>query len=89
MAAIAGTGLSRGGEAGARYDYLYSPEELAQLAIRARRLIDQAPEIYLIFNNHPRGQGVANAVEMQALLTGECPVLPESLKEAFPRLAYL
>ncbi|MGQ9922022.1 MAG: DUF72 domain-containing protein, partial [Desulfobacca sp.] len=44
---------------GARYDYLYAPTELAQLAARARRLTAQAPETYLIFNNHPRGQGVA------------------------------
>ncbi len=76
-------------DVGARYDYLYSPQELAVLADRARRLLVQAPETYLIFNNHPRGQAVANALEMQALLTGARPALPECLKEAFPRLAYL
>jgi uncharacterized protein YecE (DUF72 family) len=74
---------------GARYDYLYSPPELAQLAQRARRLLAQAPETYLIFNNHPRGQGVANALEMMALLTGARPPLPPHLIEAFPQLAYL
>lgn len=78
----------QGGEAGARYDYLYSPEELAQLAVRARRLMAQAAETYLIFNNHPRGQGVANALEMLALLTGARPEVPDCLKNAFPRLVY-
>ncbi len=76
-------------DAGARYDYLYSPQELVTLADRARRLVAQAPETYLIFNNHPRGQGVANALEMQALLTGARPEPPHCLKEAFPQLAYL
>ncbi len=76
-------------ESGARYDYLYSPPELAQIAARARRLMAQAAETYLIFNNHPRGQGVANALEMLTLLTGARPALPDCLKSAFPRLEYL
>ncbi len=55
---------------------------------RARKLADQAPETYLIFNNHPRGQAVANALEMLERLTEQRPALPECLKQAFPRLAY-
>lgn len=75
-------------DAGARYDYLYSPQEISAMAARAARLRAQAEETYLIFNNHPRGQAVANALEMMAQLTGERPELPEYLKGAFPRLAY-
>ena len=57
-------------------------------AARARKLAAQADETYLIFNNHPRGQGVANALEMSERLTGRRPALPDCLKQAFPRLAY-
>ena len=53
-----------GDDRGARYDYLYSPEELEDLAARARELTEQAAETYVIFNNHPAGQAVANALEL-------------------------
>jgi len=70
----------------ARYDYLYPPEELADLAGRARELLDRTPEVYVIFNNHPQGQAVANALEMAHLLTGRTFILPPCLLAAFPRL---
>lgn len=75
-------------DVGARYDYLYSAQEIDELAQRAQGLIQQAGETYLIFNNHPHGQGVANALEMLERLTEQRPALPEGLKKAFPRLAY-
>ncbi len=71
----------------ARYDYLYPPGELRELAARGRRLAAQAAGTFLIFNNHPRGQAVANALEMLTLLGQPCPPLPASLTAAFPRLA--
>jgi uncharacterized protein YecE (DUF72 family) len=73
----------------ARYDYLYGPEELADLAVRVRELLERAPEVYVIFNNHPRGQAVANALEIAHLLTGRSFSLPLGLVHAFPRLAKL
>jgi uncharacterized protein YecE (DUF72 family) len=75
-------------DAGARYDYLYTAQEMDDLARRARKLTSQASETFLIFNNHPQGQGVANALEMLERLTNQRPALPECLKKAFPRLAY-
>lgn len=70
-----------------RYDYLYSPEELADLAARTREIMSQARETYVIFNNHPAGQAVANALEMAHLLAPERALeVPESLRAAFPRL---
>jgi uncharacterized protein YecE (DUF72 family) len=71
----------------ARYDYYYGPEELADLADRARELSAQAPDVYLIFNNHPTGQAVANGLEMSHLLLGRSFTLPLSLLAAFPRLS--
>jgi len=73
----------------ARYDYLYAPEELAELAARVREFMAQAPEVYVIFNNHPRGQAAANALELAHLLTGRTPSLPSGLLDAFPRLAQM
>ncbi len=71
----------------ARYDYLYPPEELAELAARTRELVDKAQDVYVIFNNHPQGQAVANALEMAHLLTGRTFSLPPCLLAAFPHLA--
>ncbi len=73
----------------ARYDYYYSPEELADLAARARELAAKAPEVYIIFNNHPAGQAVASALELSQLLTGRTFILPPALPAAFPRLRQL
>jgi len=71
----------------ARYDYLYDPEELAELAERVRELMEKTPEVYVIFNNHPQGQAVVNGLELAALLGGHTPNLPSCLLDAFPRLA--
>ncbi|MCK9378409.1 MAG: DUF72 domain-containing protein, partial [Syntrophobacterales bacterium] len=77
-----------GDDRGARYDYLYSPEELEDLAARARELMEKAAETYVIFNNHPAGQAVANALELISLLhPGHKVNPPPGLITAFPRLA--
>jgi uncharacterized protein YecE (DUF72 family) len=70
----------------ARYDYLYPPEELEELAARTRELLAKAPEVYVIFNNHPAGQAAANALELSRMLSGRSPALPACLMAAFPRL---
>lgn len=51
------------------YDYLYSPEELRQWADTARALAQRVGLLYLMFNNHARGQAAQNGQEMVALLT--------------------
>jgi uncharacterized protein YecE (DUF72 family) len=77
-----------GEDRGARYDYLYGPEELEDLAARTRELLQKAAETYVIFNNHPAGQAVANALELAHRLNParRLPV-PPGLLAAFPRLA--
>jgi uncharacterized protein YecE (DUF72 family) len=58
------------------------------LAARTRELTDKARETYVIFNNHPAGQAVANALELMALLNpGHKVSPPPGLITAFPRLA--
>ena len=80
-----------------RYNYLYSGDELAPWIERirdgARRAVERAAAssrdggVYAILNNHFRGQAVANALELQAALTGRRRPAPESLFETYPALA--
>lgn len=77
-----------GDDRGARYDYLYSPEELEDLAARTLELEAKARETYVIFNNQPAGQAVANALELiQMLHPGHKASPPPGLIAAFPRLS--
>ncbi len=79
-----------GEDRGARYDYMYGPEELADLAERAKELLVKSRETYVIFNNHPAGQAVANGFELLHILKPDHrPALPSGLTGAFPRLAKL
>ena len=72
-----------------RYDYLYSEEELAEWARRIERMSRQAREIYVIANNHYRGQGVVNALGLRALLERRRVRAPDPLLAAYPRLRKL
>jgi uncharacterized protein YecE (DUF72 family) len=55
-------------EAWERYDYLYSPEELAEWVPRVRQLASSAEKVYLFFNNHYQGKAAANARMFAAML---------------------
>lgn len=69
-----------------RYDYFYTPDELADWAARIRRMATSAERIYVIANNHYKGQGVANALQLRYMLTGELVDVPEPLQEHYPVL---
>ena len=61
-------------DAGAqRYNYLYSLEELQEMAPLIRGLESRADTIFIITNNHFNGQAVANALQLQHLATGGSP----------------
>jgi uncharacterized protein YecE (DUF72 family) len=84
-----------------RYDYLYTPEQMAKAAGRLTRSAESAASleagsprgaagtagVTAILNNHFRGQAVANAIQLQHLLTGEVVAAPETLRAAYPALA--
>ncbi len=71
----------------ARYDYLYSPEEIGSLAELAQSMAGSAEELILIQNNHFRGKALANAIQTKHRLTGESPPAPAALVEEYPGLA--
>ena len=73
-----------------RYDYLYTPAEIGDLAYRADAVAEDVDDTYVITNNHFGGQALANAIELRWLLGGREPVpAPAALVEAFPHLAPL
>jgi uncharacterized protein YecE (DUF72 family) len=53
---------------GERFDYLYSPEELAAWVPKVEQLAQQAREIHLLFNNNAQDYAVRNAGQMRLAL---------------------
>ena len=72
--------------AGARYDYLYSLEELNPWLDRIRAIDRAAKHTYVIANNTYRGKGIVNALQLTALLTGNPVKTPPALLENYPVL---
>ncbi len=72
-----------------RYNYLYSEDELGPWVERIERMRLRTDEIYVITNNHYRGQAVVNAFELQHRLVNKCVDPPPSLVQAWPRLERL
>lgn len=65
----------------ARYDYLYSANELKPWVERTQE-IAAAPateEVYVITNNHFRGKGITNAVMLRSMVEGKKVPAPPAL----------
>ncbi len=56
------------GQGSERYDYLYSEDELRQWITNIRSILRRSAKTYIFFNNHPRGQAVTNAKQMEAII---------------------
>ena len=76
----------RGASTAQRYDYLYSMEELRPWVERAQRLDERAEEVFIVANNHFRGQAPANALMLKSALTRTRVAAPADLVDAFPVL---
>ncbi len=70
----------------ARYDYLYSIEELNPWAQNIKALERDCREVYIIANNHFQGKAVVNALELKQSSTGEKIKVPATLLARYPRL---
>lgn len=70
----------------ARYDYLYSARELEPWAERVREMAASswAPDVYVVTNNHFRGQAVANAKMLEAMGEGRAVDAPPGLTARYP-----
>jgi uncharacterized protein YecE (DUF72 family) len=72
-----------------RYDYFYQPGEIQGLAGKLKLLAAENPaaKFYVLFNNHARGQAVANGFMLKAELESNVEAkAPKALIEAFPVL---
>ncbi len=69
-----------------RYDYLYSPDELRPWLEQLKQHAAQIQRALLVFNNHPRGQAVANALQARALAAGRPVEIPSSPLAQHPAL---
>ena len=70
----------------ARYDYLYSPDELEGWADRAREVArsEEVETVDVVFNNHYRAQAVVNALEFRATLGDPHVQAPPTLAATYP-----
>ena len=71
----------------ARYDYLYTTDELQDVADAARRMSGSARELLVVQNNHFRGQALVNALQLKQLIEQRAPLAPEELVATYPELA--
>jgi uncharacterized protein YecE (DUF72 family) len=67
----------------ARYDYLYSKDEIRQLSSQIRAVQQTTEETYAITNNHFRGQALVNAMEILEELDSQPPTVPPLLEERY------
>jgi uncharacterized protein YecE (DUF72 family) len=68
------------GDSETRYKYLYSPEEIKELADRTRPAFEQAKLAFAFFNNHWRGYAPRNAVALKKELKLPVQELPVAEK---------
>jgi len=68
----------------ARYDYLYTKEEIHRLSGDIRKVQLKAESTYVVTNNHFRGQALVNAMEILEELDDELPAVPLLLQAAYP-----
>ncbi|MCF7859553.1 MAG: DUF72 domain-containing protein [Candidatus Cloacimonetes bacterium] len=74
-------------EQSARYKYLYSPGELAEIDYKIKEIFDKVKKVFVIMNNHPHGDAVANAFELIHLLRDKVKIeIPGTIINAYPRL---
>lgn len=70
----------------ARYDYLYSEKEIREIAANVQKVAEESQSTFVIQNNHPWGQAVANAIQLKNALGEEDIKAPATLVERFPDL---
>jgi uncharacterized protein YecE (DUF72 family) len=69
-----------------RYDYLYAKDELDGWITRIKDLGAKSGKVYVITNNHYRGQAMANALQIRNMITGQKVDVPDLLLEKYPVL---
>lgn len=68
----------------ARYDYLYTRDELKPWAERSKEIAKDAEETFVVTNNHYKGKAAVNAVMLKSMITGKKSEAPPELVEKYP-----
>lgn len=69
-----------------RYNYLYTKDELQDWIERIRQLGRNSGRVFIITNNHYRGQAMANALQIKNMITEEKLDIPLTLLKTYPVL---
>jgi uncharacterized protein YecE (DUF72 family) len=69
-----------------RYNYLYSSEELEEWVDRIKELGRNTEKVFVITNNHYRGQALANALQIKNKITGQLLNIPRTMIQKYPVL---
>jgi uncharacterized protein YecE (DUF72 family) len=67
-----------------RYDYLYSLAELNPWIEKIKRMVLKTTDLFVIQNNHFRGKGACNGLELKHALSGTKVPVPPPLVRAYP-----
>jgi len=69
-----------------RYNYLYAKDELEEWVDRIKQLQNGSDRVFVVTNNHYRGQALANALQIKNMVTGEKLDIPPELIKQYPVL---
>jgi uncharacterized protein YecE (DUF72 family) len=69
-----------------RYNYLYAQNELEEWVGRIKEMGRSTDRIYVVTNNHYRGQALANALQIKNLTSGRKLEVPLGLLKQYPIL---
>lgn len=69
-----------------RYNYLYAKDELEEWVGRIKQLRNGSDRVFVVTNNHYRGQALANALQIKNMVTGEKLDIPPELIKQYPVL---
>jgi len=69
-----------------RYNYLYTKDELEEWVSRIKQLQNGSDRVFVVTNNHYRGQALANALQIKNMVTGEKLDIPPELIKQYPVL---
>lgn len=69
-----------------RYNYLYSKDELEGWIEKIKELGNKSNKVFVITNNHYRGQALANALQIKNMVTQEKLDIPVDLLNQYPVL---
>ncbi len=75
------------GDRESRYNYLYSPQEIQNLAGEVKEVTERTGDSFVFYNNHYGAKAVVNALQMRMQFDQSIPrEIPETMLETYPEL---